>query len=189
MLGPPGSAGDGLEAMGFADLLAGIREPALREIALHWRAAKGARRMPGWRDIDPAAIARHLPIVWSWAYDRATDSFTGRLAGEEINAVFGKSLRGAKMREFFAEWRYDDIFARSKRVVTGPAFAHGSGSVFAHAGRHGSGERIILPLAANGSDGDGLIGATVYHWEPSSLDAVARQKHLAEEIVDYFALD
>ena len=51
--------------MSFADFLAAIAEPALREVALHWNSARGARPMPGWKDIDPAAIARHLPILWS----------------------------------------------------------------------------------------------------------------------------
>src|SRR6185312_7778733 len=115
----------GVRAMSFESFLASIEAPALREVALYWQEARGSRRMPGWKDIDPAAIARHLPIVWSWKYDRHTDTFTGRLAGEEINEVFGKSLRGVPMKEFFADWQYDLIFARHRRVVTEPAFAHG----------------------------------------------------------------
>ncbi len=175
--------------MSFEDFLAAIGEPALREVTLHWRAARGGRRMPGWKDIDPAALARHLPIIWSWKYDRGADSFTGRLAGEEINAAFGKSLRGARMSEFFANWQYDLIFARSKRVVTEPAFAHGSGPVFIHAGRHGTGERIILPLAADGIHGDGILGATVYRLEPSRFDEGTAQWDLAAEKVEFFPLE
>jgi hypothetical protein len=79
----------------------------LRNVALHWQAARGAKRMPGWRDIDPAAIARYLPIIWSWKYDHRTDSFTGRLSGQDINAVFGKSIRGVPMKDFFADWQYE----------------------------------------------------------------------------------
>lgn len=175
--------------MGFEDFLAAIEEPALHDVALQWRAARGVKGMPGWRDIDPAAIAPHLPIIWSWKYDRSTDSFTGRLAGEKINAAFGKNLRGAKMEEFFADWQYDLIFVRHKRVVTQPAFAHGSGPVFIHAKRYGAGERIILPLAANGVYGDGILGATVYHWMPNWPDYSAAKRDRRAETVEFFPLD
>jgi hypothetical protein len=145
--------------------------------------------MPGWKDIDPAAIAPQLPIVWAWKYDRASDSFTGRLAGEEINAAFGKSLRGVDMKTFFADMSYEVIFARYRHVVTEPAFAIGRGTVFGIARRYGLGVRIILPLAADGNEADGILGATLYR---PSRDHGARSPGEAEpmeETVMFFPLD
>jgi hypothetical protein len=175
--------------MSFETFLAAIAAPALRDIALHWQAARQGRRMSGWQDIDAVAIGRYLPIVWSWKYDRATDSFTGRLAGEEITEVFGKSLRGVPMKEFFADWQYDLIFARHKRVVTEPAFAHGTGPVFIHTGRYGSGERIILPLAADGIHGDGLLGATVYRMTKDDRRNESLRVEPQLEAVEFFPLE
>lgn len=172
--------------MSFENFLAAIDEPGLRTVALHWNAARGTRRMPAWRDIDPIAIAHQLPIVWSWKYDREHDSFTGRLAGEEIYAAFGKSLRGVDMKSFFAGMDYELIFARHKRVVTEPAFALGRGPVFIHARRHGLGQRIIMPLASDGRLADGILGATVYHF---AGEPAAGQAWPAAESVDYFPLD
>ncbi len=172
--------------LSFAEFLARIENPGLRNVAAHWNAARGARRMPGWTDIDPAAIARQLPIVWAWTYDRAADRFTGRLAGEEINAAFGKSLRGEDMATFFREYEYEKIFARHRRVVTEPCFVHGTGQVFRHAQRVGIGERIILPLAADGETGDGIIGATFYRNGPAEMpDTTPR----VGENVTFVALD
>ncbi len=148
--------------MSFDDFLSRIDDEGLRAVARHWNAVRGTRRMPAWTDIDPAAIARQLPIVWAWKYDRASDRFTGRLAGEAINAAFGKPLRGAPMEEFFRDFQYAKIFERHKRVLSEPCFAHGRGQVFRHAERVGTGERIILPLAEDGVAGDGIFGATVY---------------------------
>jgi len=179
----------GVRAMSFESFLASIEAPALREVAAYWQEARGSRRMPGWKDIDPAAIARHLPIVWSWRYDRHADTFTGRLAGEEITEVFGKSLRGVPMREFFADWQYDLIFARHRRVVTEPAFAHGAGPVFIHAGRSGMGERVILSLANDGILGDGILGATVYGMTPSERRSETLRVEPAQETVAFFPLD
>jgi hypothetical protein len=178
--------------LSFTDFLAAIAAPSLRDIANHWNTARGVKRMPGWRDIDPAAIAPHLGIVWAWRYDRESDSFTGRLAGDEITAAFGKDLRGKRMADFFAGWQYEAIFARHKRVVAEPAFAHGSGAVFIHAGRYGLGERIIMPLAADGISGDGIFGATVYSFVPAASESVAEadapDKRPTETVV-FFPLD
>lgn len=166
--------------MSFEAFLSRIDDPALRRVAAHWQAVRGDRRLPAWKNIDPLAIARDLPIVWSWQYDRGTDRFTGRLSGEEINKAFGRSLRGVPMQDFFKDWEYEKIFARHRRVVTEPCFAHGRGPVFIHARRYGDGERIILPLADDGENGDGIIGATVYRGLPTP--APGKDLPAAEEV-------
>jgi len=163
--------------MSFRDFLASIGHPRLREIAEHWDRARGGKLMPAWGDLDATELRRNLAIVWAWKYDRASDRFTGRLAGEEINDAFGKSLRGADMAEFFKEFDYPGIFARHRRVVTEPCCAHGTGRVFAHARRVGLGERIIMPLAEDGVHGDGIFGATLYdprprEWEEGAVPVV-----------------
>jgi hypothetical protein len=157
--------------MSFAAFESAIVSPDLLQVARHWRAACGARRMPAWRDIRPAAIVAQLPIIWSYKFDAASDAFTGRLAGDKITAIFGHSFRGAAMKDLFPAQEYQRAFTRHKRVVAEPAFFHGTGLVFAHLGRHGVGERIILPLAEDGEHGDGIVGATKYNMatgEPSA---------------------
>ncbi len=175
--------------MSFQDFLTKIEAVELRAIALHWDAVRGTRRMPGWKDIDPAAIAPYLRLVWSWKYDSVSDTFTGRLAGDSIVEVFGESLRGKTMQEFFRGRQYERIFARHKRVVSEPAFAHGSGPVFIHAGRHGRGERIIMPLASDGVHGDGIFGATIYAPQPGLQPNDIARQNLVAEAVDFFPLD
>lgn len=147
---------------GLSQVAQAIRSPRVKLLFEHWREKRGERLMPGWRDIDPMVISPIMPMLWSWKYDRTSDSFTGRLAGEEINAIFGKSLRGARMEDFFRDWNFASIFERHKRVVSEPCIAIGHGMVFSHAGRQGFGERVILPLADDGAHGDGIIGATLY---------------------------
>src|SRR6185437_2924002 len=62
--------------MSFETFLRAIASPALRDVALHWDAARGGyKQMPARQDIDPTAIAPHLPIVWLWRYDRETDTY------------------------------------------------------------------------------------------------------------------
>ena len=189
---PPGCPSRGRPPPGcelsFAEFLDTVENPDLRAVALHWNEARGSKKMPGWSDIDPGAIGRQLRIVWSWKYDRATDRFTGRLAGEDINAIFGKNLRGADMQEFFKDWNYDAIFARHKKVIGTPCLCHGKGLVFIHAGRYGSGERVVLPLASDGEHGDGIIGATVYHSMQRGLAETSDAPSLDAEDVTFYSL-
>lgn len=86
--------------MAFESFLSSITSASLRAVALHWNAARGNRLMPSWDELRPAAMAKQLPIVWSYKFDRSTGEFTGRLAGDRITEVFGKSLRGMRPRDF-----------------------------------------------------------------------------------------
>jgi len=175
--------------MSFQDLLAVIASPKLRDVALHWDAARGTRRIPAWKDIDPSAIAPHLPIVWAWKYDRDTDTFVGRLAGDTIVEAFGRSPRGVTMQEFFGEKWHAQFFAKHKRIVTQPAFTHESGQVLIHTQHYGQGERIIMPLAADGVTGDGIFGATEYAMNPNAPYGESARRFLATDRITYFPLD
>lgn len=148
--------------MSFEAFVSSIVSKDLRNIALHWNDARGDRLMPGWGNIRPSKIAAQLPLLWTYRYDPVTDSFTGRLAGDQIEQVFGKSFRGTPMAEIYSSSDYPRLFQRTKRVTIEPAFFLGKGTVFRHVDRYGEGERIILPLAEDGIHGDGVIGGTVY---------------------------
>lgn len=173
--------------MHVTDFLGAIKSPSLRDIALHWNAVRGAKRIPAWKDIDPAAIAPYLSIVWSWKYDRERDTFTGRLAGATIIDAHGANLRGKQMQEFFTGRGYERIFAKYRRVVTGPAFAREDGQVFSDKNRYGLGERIIMPLADDGKNGDGVFGATTYSIHRNAPRDKPRP--LETGPIDFFALD
>jgi hypothetical protein len=171
--------------MGFEAFERAIVSPALKAVARHWNEVRGAQRMPAWADIKPGAIALHLPIVWSYRYDRQTDTFTGRLAGERITAVFGKSLRGLPMTEAYPENAYPGLFARHKRTILEPACMRAHGLVFGHLNRFGVGERIVMPLADDHEQGDGVFGATEYGVKAEPTPEVIA----AGEAVEWFTLD
>jgi hypothetical protein len=175
--------------MSFEAFFGAIQSEPLRVLARQWAAARGGRRMPAFRDIDPVGIGRHLRYVWAWKYDRGEDSFLGRLAGEEIDRAFGKSLRGMRMAAFYAPEVYAVVFPRHRRVVTEPCFFHGTGMVFSRMGSSMTGERISLPLSEDGGLGDGIIGGTFYTNLPSAMDARAPGPDFTKENVMFFPLD
>ena len=118
--------------------------------------------MPSWSDINPKAIAAQLPIVWSFKYDRLTRRFTCRLVGDRIAQFFGNNLRGASLAEVQPPEAFDPVNAMLLRVVQEPTVYRGGGRVFQQLDHFTSGERIILPLAADGITGDEVFGATEY---------------------------
>jgi hypothetical protein len=148
--------------MSFEAFERAIVSPALKRVALHWNGTRGKARLPVWGAIRPAAIASQLPLVWSYSYDRGSDTFRGRLSGNFIDQVFGRNLKGVPMAELYTPCDYPRFFARSKRVVCEPAFYCGEGMVFAHKDRYGQGERIMMPMSSDGLTGDGFFAATDY---------------------------
>ena len=161
--------------MSFVEFERAIVSPALKRVANHWNAARGFKRIPTWSAIRPAAVAAQLPLIWSYIYDRESDTFTGRLSGDQIDRIFGRNLKGVPMAELYPAGDYGRLFERLKRVVCEPAFFRGEGMVFAHLDRYGQGERIVLPMTKDGATGDGIFGATEYQtvWGDSA-------KHQAE---------
>lgn len=148
--------------MNFAHFYSAIESDALKHVAAHWHEARGQRRLPAWHDLQPSHMANQLKLIWVYKYDRQTELFTGRLAGNMIESVFGKSFRGTPMKELYPEHDYHRLHARAHRVVSEPALFRGQGKVFRHLSRIGNGERIILPLSDDGLHCDGIMGATIY---------------------------
>lgn len=141
--------------------------------------------MPSWDQLSPARIAPQLPLVWAYRYDWETDKFLGRLAGDKICQIFGKNIRGLSLAEIFPADAVDWTHRLYHRVVREPALYRSRGAVFSHLQRWGIGERVILPLSSDGIAGDGILGATDYHYLHPSAAAKARAE---EETEQWFCL-
>ncbi len=170
----------------LADLETKIQSPALKVVFSHWLQARGDRPMPAWRHIDAAAIGKYLPMVWAWRFDTAQGTFIGRLAGEEITAVLGKEVRGRPLEQCFPADAAQVVFDRYKTVMTGPCIMHSTGHVYVKTGRHGIGERIVLPLADDGITGDGVLGATEYRLNIGDAKRVGAAIDHNHEDIEYY---
>jgi len=144
------------------DLLGAIASESLKAVAAHWFEARGNKSIPSWADLNPKAIARQLSLVWSLKYDPATRAFTGRLAGDRIARLIRKDFRGLPLEQAQTPAAFGAMEPLLNRVVTEPAIYLGSGNIFQHENAFLAGERLLLPLATNGTDPDGLLGATEY---------------------------
>jgi hypothetical protein len=138
-----------------------IEAPALVHVAAHWNHARQVRKMPRWHDIKPSSIAPHLSIVWSFRYDAQTDAFSGRLVGDHIARHIGKNFRGLSLAEAYPADAVPWVTKLFKRVITEPALYYHCGLLFTQQDRPGHGERMLLPLSDDGTQVDGVLGATV----------------------------
>jgi len=169
----------------LAMLLPAITDQRVKAVFEHWLAVRGHKTMPAWRDIDALQISQHLPYMWSLRYDHSDNSFTGRLSGEEINAIFGKSLRQTRIENFFAKQDVPWIHERCLRVISKPCIALVSGPVYAYTGHYGSGHRIMMPLGDDPDHGNEVIGVTSYSLNPPGPDVA---NFRPAETVAYFHL-
>ncbi len=175
--------------MGFEAFHGRIASSALRRVAVDWYHPCGDKRIPAWRDLDPTTMPAQLSIVWAWKYDHDVDSFTCRLAGEEINTLLGRNLRGVPMADPNTGSDYEAIFRRSKRIVSDACLMHSYGKIFAEIGRVGCGERIALPLSENGTRADGIFGATVYHLPGPSTSCNCLAESVCRQTTEFFPVD
>ena len=139
-----------------------IESEKLRAVAQAWDQARKGKTMPSFRALRPASIAAQLPIIWIYAYDRATTHFTGRLAGDRIVLGFGKSFRGIALKDVHTPEAFDLVHSVLTRVVHEPACFRSGGQLFRQGDTINAGERIILPLSDDGLHGDGVLGASDY---------------------------
>jgi len=172
--------------MVFAEFLERIVSPDLRAIAIHWDKARGGNAMPSWHQLRPTQIAAQLSIVWAFQYDRAGNRFTGRLAGERIAGGFGRSFRGLKLEDLHPPEILPAMQRGLERVVNEPALYRLQGVLFRQKERQGTGERIMLPLADGGVQGDGVLGASVVRFP--FADPSYGPVELANEGAEWFAL-
>ncbi|MDB5359410.1 MAG: hypothetical protein JWO51_707 [Rhodospirillales bacterium] len=172
----------------FQPLETAIQSTALKAVFAHWLDARSDRPMPAWRNIDAAAIGKYLPMVWAWRFDFAQGTFIGRLAGEEIVAVLGKEIRGRRLEQCFPADATQLVLDRYKAVMTGPRIMHTTGHVHMKTGRHGIGERIVLPLSEDGITGDGVLGATEYRLNIGDAKSVGAAIDHHHEDINYYPL-
>lgn len=140
-----------------------IDDAHLRSLYRYWRElAQAAGGLPSIQAFDPLHLPKVLQHIWIVEVDPATQRFRVRLAGENINAIYGRNIGGQYFRDVYDPSDLDTIVARYGRCLSQPAVFRATGSVYAAAGRLTAGERLALPMLGRGGGTDTLLGATVY---------------------------
>ncbi|HEX7969213.1 MAG TPA: PAS domain-containing protein [Stellaceae bacterium] len=137
--------------------------PTVRGLYDHWLSIHPAVGLPGRQHVDPGAIPQLLPHVFMVDVCRGPLRFRYRLVGTEYVHLMGRDLTGRYLDEvhpgFHGLILRQYVEAAEQRR---PGYRKGP-VMYARPDRRYLGmERVILPLARNGSDVDVLLGAIAY---------------------------
>lgn len=135
-------------------------------IVRYWRRIRPADGTPpGRQHFDPAAVPALLPCIRLYDVFREPWRFRYRLVGTELVRHLGRDLTGT----WFGEDVPDSETSKSYRDLV---FVASGGGLSYHRGypvytnphkNHLTAERILLPLARNGSEVDMILGLSVLH--------------------------
>ncbi len=140
--------------------LADIR---LRSLYDYWHAlGVEAGGLPSLPSFDPLRLPKVLANIWVLEVAPETHRFRMRLAGESINAIYGRNIGGLFFSDLFEPSDLPTVVARYTRALNEPAIFCARGAVYAAAGRYCGGERLGLPMLGRSGLADTLLGATVY---------------------------
>jgi hypothetical protein len=140
-----------------------LEDAGLRQLYEYWRAlGEAAGGVPSLQSFDALLLFRLLPNIWILEVEPETRRFRMRLAGESINAIYGRSIAGQYFRDVFEPVDMETIIGRYTRALSEPAVFHASGSVYAAGGNLSVGERLGLPMLGRSGLTDTLLGATIY---------------------------
>jgi hypothetical protein len=132
--------------------------------------AEAADGLPPVQRFDPLHLPKLLPNMWILEVEAATRRFRMRLTGENINAIYGRSIAGLYFKDVFQPDDAEIIAARYARALSEPAIFHANGLVYAAGGNLTVGERLGLPMLGREGKTNTLLGATVYR---SPLERIA----------------
>ncbi len=138
--------------------------PTVRGLYEYWLSIRPASGLPGRQHVDPAAMPHLLPHVFLVDVCRGPLRFRYRLVGTEYAHLMGRDLTGRYLDEVHPGFRglilRQYVEAAEQRR---PGYRKGP-VMYARGGdrRYLGVERVILPLARNGSEVEMLLGAIVY---------------------------
>lgn len=140
-----------------------VTDPGLRALYAYWRAL-GARDggLPRLQSFDPLHLPKLLPNIWVLEVAPDSHRFRMRLAGENINAIYGRNVGGHFFADIFDPADVPTIVQRYSRALREPAIYHATGYVYAAAGRYSPGERLGLPMLGREGATNTLLGGTIY---------------------------
>ncbi len=147
------------------DVFGHVRDPGLRRMIGHWLGLRRGRLLPARRDVDPAALRWALADIFMVDHLPETDRYRFRLAGERIVEQMGDPMRGRHLDEIVPPGMLARVVGYYRQAIEGPALVHITGAINIARGRVGTGERILMTLADDGTRAGGLVGMTVYDWQ------------------------
>ena len=157
-----------------------VKDERLRRLLAHWLERRGDDIAPARSAIDPTAITPILSSVWMCDFLPGERRFRMRLAGEEINHLYGRAITHSYFEDIIAPTMLADVMRRYLRVVEEPAIMHCGGHIYLASERSQVGERVVLPLADESGALTHVIGASVFRLDPLVVEGPIVRESMIE---------
>jgi hypothetical protein len=138
-----------------------LADRRLGAVCRHWKNLVRNDMPPVRQALDPGAFMTALPFLWICERQGGSGRFVVRLAGEEINALFGRTLRGRFLDEILPPALHAELAAAIGEVLARPATLLARGPLSVNDPGVAPADCAILPLR-EGAEIRSVLGATVY---------------------------
>jgi len=142
-----------------------VGSQALCQLLAYWCDRRGRRALPALSDIDPTDIPSVLGQIWLCDHLAGCGRFRYRLAGEKINAFWGRNIAGKHLEEIVPPGRLDSAAEKLRMACELPAIVHDRICLSLTEEIACNGERMILPLSDDGVRVNVLLGAAHGNWD------------------------
>jgi hypothetical protein len=140
----------------------GVPAAAVRaheELFAYWASLRDGARLPARRDLDPGGMTRLLPTVSLIDVARREPlDFRVRLAGTGLYGVYGGEITGKSLGDIYSTTAADYWRVELAKVISGRRPCVGVHNLAWRGASHLSILWLRLPLAANGSEVDMILG-------------------------------
>lgn len=150
-----------------------FRDPRFLQLLRHWAAGRSAEAQDGRpalvmprAALDPVAIRACLAHIWLAQYLPDQDSFVFRLAGEGVNEAWGTNITGKRPDEFMPPASAATAGQIYRRILLTPAVHVGYRRIEPAERQEKGAERLVLPLSDAAGGPWGIIGMSLYHFNP-----------------------
>ena len=159
-----------------------IESQRVRDVCEHWRSLLTGTVPPHRARLDPVEMAAALPFVWIVEKEAGPSGrYMLRLAGEEVNRLFGESLRHRFIDEIFPPPIASEVVRKLDTVSETPALVWTLGPFFEGSPDGPVGECAVLPLVGD-DNRPALLGVTVptvaMNMPPRRLIPIAQEKRI-----------
>jgi hypothetical protein len=138
-----------------------IESQRVRVVCEHWLSLLAGTALPRRARLDPVEMTVALPFVWIVEKEaEPSGRYMLRLTGEEVNRLFGESLRRRFIDEIFPPPIAMEVVRKFDTVVETPALVWTLGPFFEGSPDGPVGECAVLPLVGD-DNRPALLGVTV----------------------------
>ncbi len=157
-----------------------LRDHRLHLLLDHWLERRGGDDVPLRSAIDPSAIVSVLPYIWLCEFNPAEERFRMRLAGEEINKLYGRNISSCYFEEIACPSFLPLMMRRYRRIIEQPAILHCAGLIYFSNSSPVVGERLGLPLRMEDGRITQIIGVSFSDFPLEQYDFGVKGEEMAE---------